>query len=168
MAETVEPSAVPSDGGLHLLAAKTLAGDVRDFLLDRLKHDHSALPWNLRGEEEQRRTIESADAAARALVEKVWELCAAQDRPTLVAKLTKAAKKDRIEAVVAVDGLAPLRHALMDAVGKEVLVVLADSDVVMGDRGLPKPSPDQRALFGDGPDDEDPPLFDQTPSGRPN
>lgn len=164
MADTLDPSA-PAETGVQFLAAKTLAGDVRDFLLDRLKHDHSALPWHLRGEDEQRRTIDSADAAARALVEKVWHLCTAQERPTLVAKLTKAAKRDRIEATVAVDGLAPLRHALMDAVGKEVLVVLADSDVVMGDRGRPQASPDQRAMFGDDPDD-DGPIYDRTPSGR--
>ncbi len=33
------------------LASETLMGDLRDFLLDRLRHDHHALPWDMRGEQ---------------------------------------------------------------------------------------------------------------------
>ena len=109
------------------LALKSLKGDTRDFLLDRLKHDHSALPWHLRGEAEQMRTIEQADAYA------------------------------------------PLRHALIDATGKECLLVLVDSDIVHGDRGMPTATKDQGSLFpgdDDDADDNDSAVFDNTPSGR--
>ena len=174
------PQPVPTvDDDLRTLALRTLAGDVRDFLLDRQKHDHSALPWNLRGEDEQQRAIDQAEAAAQALVGRVFALVQSQGRPVVVGKLKEVKKKDGFEAKIAVDGLAPLRHALIDATGKEILIVLADSDAVMGDRGRPKPKdPRQSELFAGGADDEgggngpgdggddDGPVFDNTPSGR--
>lgn len=161
------PAAPPPEEDIRVLAVSSLMGDVRDFLLERQKHDHSALPWNLRGQEEQARAIEQAEAAATALVQKVTRLVMSQGRPVVVGKIKRAAKKDVIEAVVAVDPLAPLRHALMDAIGKEALIVLADSDAFMGDRGRPKVRPDQGGLFpGDGDDGDDGPVFDNTPSGK--
>lgn len=157
---------------LELLAVESLRGDVRDFLLDRLKHDHSALPWNVRGEEEQQRTIDAAETAATELVRKVYLLCMEQGRPTVLGKLAQGKiKGEKLAVELQVDRKDPLRHAVSDAIGKEVLLVLTDSDAVMGERGRPKPSPDQPGLFGgddgdgDGGDDEGP-VFDNTPSGK--
>ncbi|MBX6374579.1 MAG: hypothetical protein IRZ13_10145, partial [Acetobacteraceae bacterium] len=178
-------AAAPSiEESLDLIAVKTLKGDIRDFLLDRQKHDHSALPWNLRGEEEQQRAIDQADAAAELLVRRVFALVQSQGRPAIVATLKEVKRgAEKIEAKLVVAPNAELRHALFDATKREVLVVLGESDVLMGDRGKPKPKdPRQTEMFaddaagggandnggGDGDDgrDDDGPIFDRTPSGR--
>lgn len=154
-----------AEDDLQVIAAKTLAGDIRDFLLDRQKHDHSALPWNLRNEEEQRRAIDNADEAARALVAKVVDLVMSGGKKTIKATFKKAAIKDHIACELHVPLTNEDRHALIDSVGEVITLTLADTRQFSGDRGKPQPTPDQHPLFpGDGEDDG--PIFDKTPSGR--
>jgi hypothetical protein len=62
MAKKSEPRA---DADTLILASETLSGDLRDFILDRLKHQHNPLPWNMRPEADQRETITAAELAAR-------------------------------------------------------------------------------------------------------
>lgn len=147
-AETEKP-----DEALALLAVASLAGDVRDFILDRLKNDHSALPWNLRGEAEQTRYIEQADIAARRLVAQIAGLVATRGQPAIGGRVKKAAMRDVIAIEVHVGLTHPLRHELLDAIGSEIMLVLPRTEeLTSGDRGKPKATKDQRQLF----DDENP------------
>lgn len=151
----------PLDG----IALKTMRGDVRDFLLESQKHDHHALPWHLRNAEAQKATIERADRVAGELVRRMWDLAMAQERPTLVATLKQSKRKGEVIAFEAqIRASDPLRHAASDCVGGEVLLVLAEVDAAMGDRGLPKVNPDQARLFP-GDDDDGDPVFDNTGIG---
>jgi hypothetical protein len=151
---------------LEQIALKTCKGDVRDWLLDRLKQDHGPLPWHLRGQEEQKRAIEQADAQAADLVRRIWDLAMGQDRPTLVATLKQAKRKGEVIAFEAqIRSSDPLRHAASDCVGSEVLMVLADVDAAMGDRGRPKITKDQPKLFPGDDDEGDGPVFDNTGIG---
>ena len=136
---------------LALLAAKSLKGDIRDFILDRIKNDHSAIPWNLRGEAEQRRYIDQTDAAALRLVHKVALVIASKGRVVIGGRINKAALKDHIAVEVHVGLSHPERHKLTDAVGGECLIVLSNADDFEGDRGKPTATPDQGRLI----DDED-------------
>ena len=131
------------------IAIGTMAGDIRDFILDRLKHDHSALPWNMRGEEDQRRYIEQATDAAKRLVSTVVRLVATKNRPFIGAHIKKAAMKDVIAVEAHVGLTHPLRHELLDSVGHEVLIVLSGIEDFMGERSAPKINKDQAAMFGD-------------------
>ena len=47
------------------LCSATLTGDVRDFLLDRLRDGQSNLPWNERNEAAQRETLKPLTRADR-------------------------------------------------------------------------------------------------------
>lgn len=131
------------------IAVATMAGDVRDFILDRLKHDHSALPWNIRSEEDQRTYIAQADTAAKRLVSAVVRLVATKNRPFIGAHIKKAAMKDVIAVEAHVGLTHPLRHELLDSVGHEVLIVLSGVEDFMGERSAPKINKDQAAMFGD-------------------
>ncbi len=177
----VPEAALPSLDPLAQIHLDSIKGDVRDWLLDRLKHDHSALPWNLRGEAEQTRTIDQADAKAEELVKRVVELVMSEGRPAIVATLKQTKRKGEVIAgEVQFPASEELRHAFLDATSKEVLVVMAPTDLPFRDRGKPKASPDQAGLFGDEdgdaageegggnpPDpDDNGPVFDKTPSGR--
>lgn len=144
-----QESAIPDDPALQLIAVNTMAGDVRDFLLDRLMHDHSALPWNMRGEDEQKRYIEGADMAARRLIGRIASLIASRGQPAIGAHVKKAALKDVIALELHVGLTHPLRHQLLDSVGAEVVIVLTGFEEFSGDRGAPKINKDQAAMFGD-------------------
>lgn len=150
---------------------KTLSSDVRDWLLDRLKHDHSALPWNVRPEADQQRTIDQADAKAAELVEHVVQLVMSQGRPAIVARLKQVKRKGgTIAGEVQFPASDQLRHAFNDAEGQDVLIVLSPEDVNSSSRAKPNAKADQGDMFGtdddggdDGPDDG--PVFDNTDAG---
>ena len=147
-AETAD--AEDPDEAVALLAVATLAGDVRDFILDRLKNDHSPLPWNLRGEAEQNRYIEQSDTAAKRLVAQVAGLVATRGQPAIGGRVKKAAMRDVISVEIHVGLTHPLRHELLDAIGSEIMVVLPRTEeLTTGDRGRPKATKDQRQLFDD-------------------
>jgi hypothetical protein len=146
----------PEDRYIELIAVQTMAGDVRDFILDRMKHDHSPLPWNMRNEEEQRRYIDQTTLAANNVVRRIVQLVATQDRPFIGAHIKKAEMKDVIAVELHVGLTHPLRHELLDSVGHEVLIVLSGVEEFMGERSAPVVNKDQAAMFGDDePDKED-------------
>lgn len=125
--------AAPQDDYITL-AADTLVGDLRDFLLDRLKHDHEPLPWNLRSEDKQRETITRTELAVRHWVFRACSIIAAGGQKAARASLVKMQAKDGIQLQVNVNGTDPLRHELMDHVGGAVLIVLADTHQFLGER----------------------------------
>ena len=47
------------------LATETLTGDIRDFILDRLRHEQDRRPWHQRSETEQRDTVHRRVRRAR-------------------------------------------------------------------------------------------------------
>lgn len=136
-----------------VIAADTLSGDLRDFLLDRQRQDHNPLPWQLRAETEQRAAIEAADRAARAWVRRAVDLIAADGKPAARGSLVKLQAKDGLQMQVNIPASDPLRHALMDHVGAGVLVTIADVQKFDGARGAVPVLNDQRGIF----DDEDAP-----------
>jgi 2-hydroxy-3-keto-5-methylthiopentenyl-1-phosphate phosphatase len=128
------------------LAVKTLTGDLRDFILDRMRHEHDARPWNKRGENEQRDTVNRVQDAVRAAVTRVVELIASQGHHAMSAVLTQITVKDGFKAVLEMSKHDPLRHQFVDAQGATVLVVMADIDEFVGERAPVKITPDQSKL----------------------
>lgn len=131
----------------HALAAKTLTGDLRDFILDRLRHEQDKRPWNQRSEFEQRETVRAVEEAVRAAVTLAIELMAANGQAAIKAHIDSVQIKDVVKAVLVVQRNDPNWHALADAQGSNVLVIVADADLFTGERAPPAVLPDQAVMF---------------------
>lgn len=127
------------------LAARTLRGDLRDRLLEFVRRQKQ--PWSLLNEEQQTGVVGEVTRIAGALVDGAVAIVASRDFPAIVAKVRdcKAAEKG-IEAKLVLASHDPFRHALMDAVGSPVQIVLADPAVFYGARGLAAIDPDEPEL----------------------
>jgi hypothetical protein len=151
----MSPAPAPAEPDTLVLASETMAGDIRDFILDRLKHEHQPLPWNMRGEEDQKDTIARVASAVTALVRKAVQAIAADGRKVIKARLAQVTVKDGIKGVVEVMQSDPLRHQLIDATGLDILLVVSDASVFEGTRGDVPIDPDQKGLgIGDEYQDE--------------
>lgn len=138
------------------LRADTLAGDIRDFLLDRMKHDHDPLPWNVRSERRQAEVIDAATAAAHLLVRRVFDIVSSYNRPALKGELEAVGVKDGFRAVVRLSASDPNRLDLIDAVKHPVMLVVGGPEEFLGERSPVAISHDQGDL-GLGGDDGDNP-----------
>ncbi len=128
------------------VAAKTLTGDIRDFILDRLRYEQDKRPWNKRSETEQRETIAKVEEAVHASVEKAVQIIAAAGMQTIQATLDSVTVKDGIKAVFTLAKHDPLRHQLVDAQGSVVMIVVANPDEFEGERAPAEVIPDQAPL----------------------
>lgn len=128
------------------IQATTCTGDVRDFLLDRLKHDKNPLPWNMRSEDEQRDSIERATSAARALVEKVVRLVAADGFQTLHATLQQFTAKDGIKVVLEMAATDENVLALNHRRGASIMMVIADDAAYTGEKAAVPITPNEPEL----------------------
>lgn len=144
----------PSDAILEL-AAETMRGDLVSALIDELK----AAPdcWPKLSQRQQEDVIRRITERCEHLVDQVVNIIAADGRQVITSTLEQITAKDGIKAVCVLGRHDPNRHELLDAVGKAVLIVVADSEAYQGGE-LPKGEADQRELLGDG----DTPVADNT------
>lgn len=137
----------PESPALDLaIAAETLTGDLRDLVLDTLRREQGMRPWHERGEAEQTETVSRVEGAVHAWVTRALELVSAQGQPAIKATVESVTVKDGIKAVLMLSKFDPLRHALADAQGKAVTLVVADSGDFEGERAPVPIQPDQKAL----------------------
>lgn len=129
------------------VATETLTGDVRDFVLDTLKHEQNKRPWHERSEAEQRDTVHRVESMAQDLVRQAVELLAAQGRRVVKATVESITIKDGIKAVLSLSKFDAQRHALADSQGATVLLVVADPDAFAGERAPVEIKPDQPELL---------------------
>lgn len=132
------------------IASETLMGDLRDFILDRLKHDHSAIPWDMRGEQAQMDTIAQVESATRTWVYRAVTLIAAGGQRAARGSLIKFVVKDGIQMQINLGASDSLRHELADHVGNSVLVIIADAEQHQGERSAVKVTKDQGDILDDG------------------
>lgn len=137
------------------LARETMTGDLRDCILDFLKHDKNPLPWNMQTEDQQADAIHKVTDAVNRAVERAVQIIAADGRQVIEAILDQVTVKDEIKAVCKVSKSNALRHDLMDATGYSVLLVVSDASAFKGERKAAKPDPNQ----------PDMPIFDETDAG---
>lgn len=129
-----------------IVSMNTLSGDLRDFILERLKWDKSPLPWDVQSEAAQKDIIERVTNYSTRFVEKAVEMIAASGRPVMVGTLKKVQVKDGIQCQIDFVKSDPLRHELMDSAGQTVLLVVSNSDPFIGTRGDVKVKPDQAKM----------------------
>jgi hypothetical protein len=137
-------AAAPVQDDYVSLAAETMLGDLRDFILDRLRNSHDALPWNMRGEAEQRELVADTERACRHLVEQCCAMIASGGQQAARGGLVKLqAKGTALQMQIDVPASDPLRHALVDRVGGAVMIVLSSPDEYAGQRAPVAINPDQ-------------------------
>ena len=127
------------------LAAKTLTGDIRDFLLDRVKN--LGKPWAAMTEDEQSDQIHAARDAAEMLVQKACAIIASGGKKAMTGQLVKVAIKDKISIQVDFNKHDDQRHSLIDAAGLTVSLVLADAAPFTGERAPAEATPMQGSLL---------------------
>ncbi len=127
------------------LASATLTGDVRDFILDRLKTFKK--PWVAMSEDEQREEIISAKTAAEHLVKEACKIIAAEGRNVVEANLDQITIKDGIKAVLTFTNNNATREALGSATGQIVLVVTSGAEAFTGEQKPALPMPNQSNLL---------------------
>lgn len=146
--ETFMSKAKSPDNDTVELIADNLQADLVGWLIDRLRHMECA--YRYLTEDQQRTVIREAQYATRSLVEEVVRKVAAEDRQTIVADLKKVTRDaDKIVGQLECAKHSEYRHNLVDAVGSQVLIVVADPEQYMGG-DMPEPDPDQPDL---GPDE---------------
>jgi len=128
------------------LDVNTLAGDLRDWLLGRLRH--MPRTWRELPEHEQRDITEAAEAHARELIRRVVELVASEGQPVIRATLGDVAVKSKgiIEAKLGVSRFDEHRHQLADAAGMPVMITVADAQRFFGERAPAAVDPDAPTL----------------------
>ena len=127
------------------LAAATLTGDVRDFLLDRVRT--LGKPWVAMSEDEQSDQIHAAKEAAETVVRRACEIIASGGKKSMIGTLIKIAVKDKIQVQVDFSKQDEQRHDLIDAQGHTVSVVLADAEPFTGERAPAEATPNQGTLL---------------------
>lgn len=130
------------------LAALTLTGDIRDYLIRLMKRQHTT--WALMTELGQTQLAREFEYEARALVRRVTELVAGRGFHSLPMSFDEVAFKPKQQvAKFTFGGLdAETRHALVDSQGTRVVMVLADPDIFDGVRGAAAIDPQEPELPG--------------------
>jgi methionyl-tRNA synthetase len=141
--EAAEAARVEQLTATKELAVKTMTGDLRDIFLAKLRYEQDKRPWSDRSENEQRETIHYVETAIQEAVRSAVEMIAAGGLPTIKATLDQVVVKDGLKLVLVMDRSNEQRHAIMDATGGTVLLVVADASNYMGERAPVKVTPDQ-------------------------
>ena len=136
------------------LAAKTLTGDIRDWLLERFRHRQK--PWQQMTEDEQRIMASEAECAAEELVRKAVQIIAANGRTALTATLDQVVIKGGLKAVLTLSRYDEHRYELIDAQGTPVQIVVADAAPFEGERAEVQIDKDQPDLIEGAEDESDP------------
>ncbi|WP_408953014.1 hypothetical protein [Lysobacter sp. Hz 25] len=125
--------------------ADTMLGTLTTVIVDEIK----ALPdvWAKLSEFKQDDVIKRVTSQVGDAVKRAVHLIATDGREVITANLEQITAKDGIKATLVLARHDENRHALLDAVGKPVLIVVAGSDGYMGGK-IPKAERDQRALPG--------------------
>lgn len=118
------------------LAERTLTGDLRDSLLGLFRDEKN--PWHLMSEERQTRLAHIIEEHCEILVRRAISIIAARDFPAVGVALDQVAFKPKgIEAKMTFGIMeAKTRHALVDAQGGRIVIVMADPDFFRGSRGI--------------------------------
>lgn len=132
-----------NDTGEHLqsgdplpeLQIETLSGDVRDWLVGRLRTYKR--PWSLLSEQEQRDEFEAADRAALHLVRNVMQLMLDVSFPAVACTVGKFTHKDHgLKIEIEAPGTVENVTALLDV--RNAVLVCASIEAFHGEREEPQ------------------------------
>lgn len=125
-------------------AADKVRGDLRDAMLGWLRSIPK--PFADLSESEQRSIASAADMVACEAVRATVHCIAADERPVIVAMLEQVTIKDNYKATLTLPRSSEHAADLINAVKKDVLIVVTDADSFMGEHGPAKIDKDQKEL----------------------
>lgn len=127
------------------LAADTMRGDLISLVIDELK----AAPdcWQKLSHDQQDEVIHRTTQRIDSAVKQAVLIIASDGRKVITSTLEQITAKDGIKAVCVLGKHDPNRHELLDSVGKDVLIVVADTEQYRGGE-VPQADPDQPMLAG--------------------
>lgn len=125
------------------ICADTMAGDLIQLVIDEMKAAQDV--WQKLSEDQQRWMIERVRHRVTSAISQAVRIIASDSRDVITADLEQITAKDGIKAVCVLAKHDPNRHALLDSVGKPVLIVVASAEPYLGG-DIPKPEPAQRRL----------------------
>lgn len=107
------------------VAAQTLTGDIRDFILEEIKHHHHERPWDQRPEQDQRDLVDRIESAVTLFTKQCVETIEAGGRTIIDGEIKQLTIKDGIKTLIHVSERHPYRHELMDSNNSRVMIVLS-------------------------------------------
>lgn len=128
---------------LKTVSEKFLFGDLLKFMLDEIRQQ--SVPWGALPEKEQQKVIDRVRERTEKTVREVVQIIAGKARPTAQAEIESVLFKDGVKVVLTFSKSAADRHAIADAAGNSVLLVLPDYEAVLGG-DVPKAEPNQPEL----------------------
>lgn len=130
----------------HDIAVKTMTGDLRDMILDTLRHEQNKRPWHERSEAEQRDTVNRVEQVVTGAITKCVDIIMMSGNRTILAVLEQIVIKDAIVGKIVVSKHDAMRHLLADATGQRILISIASADEFTGERAPVEIRPDQGDL----------------------
>lgn len=134
------------------IARETMTGDVRDALLDQVKHAKlGGTPWAKMTEQQQRGLIDRFSTLADDVVARVARIVAADGRMVISGEVDKLDVKDGKDGALLQARFVCHRSegsltSLGMAVGKTVSMLIQDIQPFRGERAPARPDPDQPNL----------------------
>ncbi|MFV1850144.1 MAG: hypothetical protein ACMZ66_05490 [Thalassospira sp.] len=125
--------------------ASNLKGDYCRAVCDWFRN--APKTWQEMSEDEQKEFIARLSEHSENLINHAIRAIARQGRTVITAQLDQVTIKDGIKGVVSMSKSAEDRHALFDAQGQCVLLVVAGSKDDFDGGDMPQPEPDQRDLL---------------------
>ena len=119
---------------------------LRDAVLTEIK----AAPevWQRMSQEQQDGVIGRVDRQMHNLIAKCIKLLIGHEFPVVSGTLDQVVVKDQLKAVVIIPKASPDRFDLIDSVGREIRITVADSQAFSATAGEVKSEPDQPDLPG--------------------
>lgn len=149
---------------------ETLTGDVRDLLLDFVKHYNEALPFNALSENKQLAIVERIDRYASELIEEAVGIVAADGRESVRMAVKTIGQSEKGEIIAKLRCSFNADTWAMLGSASTVELVIADSRAYQGERRskFKHISRDQKSMFSDeeGDDSRETPVMDQTDAGK--
>lgn len=125
------------------MTAETMLGDLVRILVDEFKGAPDV--WQKMSEDGRDDLIKRVTSQVGDAVREAVQFIAADGREVITAELEQITAKDGIKAVCTLAKHDPNRHALLDSVGKAVLIVVADANQFLGGE-IPAADPNQLPL----------------------
>jgi hypothetical protein len=125
------------------ISEKFMLGDLLKAIMSEIRQQ--SVPWGALPEKDQQKVIDRVTDNTKKCVRECVRIIAAKTRPTVQADIESVLFKDGVKVTLTFSKAAADRHAIADAAGAGVLLILPDYKAVeAGD--APKADKDQPAL----------------------
>lgn len=128
------------------ISERFMFGDLLKAIIFEIKQMQVA--WGMMSEKDQQKVLDRLEDRTKEIVMQTVRVIAGKARPTVEADIEQVVFKDGIKVTLIMSKQQAERHAISDAVGGRVLLILPVYDEVLGG-DIPLPTPDQADLLPD-------------------